>query len=259
MKKIILLKKKRLENIKSDENLDDSYCFIITRHVRSKLTNKYWIECCKCIRKFYDNPIFIIDDNSNKEYLANEQFENTTIIESEYKGAGEFLPFYYMLKLKLSKKAIIIHDSCFLQRKLPTLNNKVHIFWTGKHIFDSDKTILEKLNYLNNNELIDFFSLKKKWKICFGVIMSINYDFLVKLEENYSLTKLKNIIKTRKDRQDFERIIGLMIFHFELTNLNKVPKLLFGGIRNYCKFGLNYKDYLNKKHNGPIFKVWTGR
>ena len=36
--------------------------FILTRHVNSKLTNKYWIECVKQIRQIYKNNIIMTED-----------------------------------------------------------------------------------------------------------------------------------------------------------------------------------------------------
>ena len=48
----------------------DSYGFIITRHVNSEKTNKYWNKCVRCIRKFYPlRKIIIIDDNSNSDFI----------------------------------------------------------------------------------------------------------------------------------------------------------------------------------------------
>ena len=35
--------------------------FIIIRHVNNELSDRYWKECYKCIRRFYDNSI--IDDS----------------------------------------------------------------------------------------------------------------------------------------------------------------------------------------------------
>ena len=41
----------------------ETYGFIITRHVNSEKTNKYWNKCVKCIRTFYPlKKIIIIDD-----------------------------------------------------------------------------------------------------------------------------------------------------------------------------------------------------
>ena len=40
--------------------------FIILRHVNEKEHDNYWKTCYRTIRKFYNNPILIIDDNSNQ-------------------------------------------------------------------------------------------------------------------------------------------------------------------------------------------------
>jgi hypothetical protein len=37
--------------------------FVILRHVSNSQQN-YWIRCYESIRKFYENKIIIIDDNS---------------------------------------------------------------------------------------------------------------------------------------------------------------------------------------------------
>ena len=49
------------------------YGFIITRHVNSEKTNKYWNHSVKSLQFFYpDKQIIIIDDNSNEEYVKTE-------------------------------------------------------------------------------------------------------------------------------------------------------------------------------------------
>jgi hypothetical protein len=40
----------------------------------------------------------------------------TTIINSEYHGRGELLPYYYYLQNKFVDKAVIIHDSVFINK-----------------------------------------------------------------------------------------------------------------------------------------------
>ena len=91
--------------------------FIILRHVNNKLTNKYWIHCYNCIRKFYkENKIIIIYDNSNYNFITNEKLYKTTIINSEYPKRGELLPYYYYLHNKLFDVAVIIHDSVFINK-----------------------------------------------------------------------------------------------------------------------------------------------
>jgi hypothetical protein len=97
-----------------------NFGFIILRHVNSDLTNKYWIECYDCIRKFYlDNPILIIDDNSNYDFITEKELKNATIIKSEFaKGKGEILPYYYYYKNKIADRVIFIHDSVFIQERI---------------------------------------------------------------------------------------------------------------------------------------------
>ena len=101
-----------------------SFGFVISRHVNNKLSNFYWKECYTCIRKFYDNPILIVDDSSNKEFLTeNIVLTNCTVIyDTANKGAGELLPYYYFHKLKPFETAVIIHDNVFLQAKIDFTN-----------------------------------------------------------------------------------------------------------------------------------------
>ena len=62
-------------NIKKNQNIEPfseipELGFIITRHVNSEMTNKYWIESINNINLIYKNiPIVIIDDNSNYKFI----------------------------------------------------------------------------------------------------------------------------------------------------------------------------------------------
>jgi hypothetical protein len=59
--------------------------FIMLRHVNNDLTNLYWNYSYRCIRSFYpENIIMIIDDNSNLNFVKEEQpLHNVVIINSE--------------------------------------------------------------------------------------------------------------------------------------------------------------------------------
>ena len=89
-----------------------TYGFIITRHVNSETTNKYWNQSIKLIRTFYRLiKIVIIDDNSNYKYMkADFDYKNVEIIQSEYPGRGELLPYIYYLKY-LPSFLLCIHKS----------------------------------------------------------------------------------------------------------------------------------------------------
>ena len=80
-----------MQDAVDEYNNDNTYGFFLLRHVNSELTNHYWIECYKCIRKFYPNQqIVIIDDDSNPLFLKNDYpLTNTILIDSEFKKRGE--------------------------------------------------------------------------------------------------------------------------------------------------------------------------
>ena len=86
-----------------------TYGFIITRHVNSAKTNYYWNECIFRIRHFYPTKeIIVIDDNSNEEFLKQfHAFDNVKFIKSEYPGAGELLPYYYLYKYRFFHLTLI--------------------------------------------------------------------------------------------------------------------------------------------------------
>jgi hypothetical protein len=98
----------------------NDYGFIITRHVNSEKTNKYWNNCVRCIRRLYPfRKIVIIDDNSNQAFVnADYDYKNVVIIQSEFPGRGELLPYYYFLKYAFFKNAVIINDSVFFHKRI---------------------------------------------------------------------------------------------------------------------------------------------
>jgi hypothetical protein len=112
--------------------------FIILRHVNSNITNKYWIKCYDCIRKYYpENTIMIIDDNSDYNFITNKELYNTHIIQSEYPKRGELLPYYYYIHNKLFDKAVFIHDSVFINKYMDFSKiDKYQILWGFEHIWD---------------------------------------------------------------------------------------------------------------------------
>ncbi len=82
-----------VDSTQGEINEPEKIGFIILRHVNSSITNEYWKECYRCIKKFYPkNRILIIDDNSDISFLTNEPLDNSMIIKSEFPKRGEFLP-----------------------------------------------------------------------------------------------------------------------------------------------------------------------
>jgi len=253
----------------------DSFGFIITRHVNSETTNKYWNHSIKLLKTLYPNrKIIIIDDNSNQNYVKSEfDYKNIEIIKSEFKGAGEILPYYYFLKNKYFENAVILHDSVFFHKRIPfeLLNHNVVPLW----YFNPDKENVENslriVQQLKNNYIIqkkithndNVIGLPQdKWFGCFGSQSYINHNFLLKINEKYGIVNLTQSIKNRSDRCCLERIIGC-IFFTENAKLCKV-KALFGDIMSYQKWGESTFDkYIENFNKGnvkkSVVKVWTGR
>ena len=244
-----------------------TFGFIITRHINSELTNKYWNRSVTLLRTFYPLvQIIVIDDNSNLEFIKSfHHYKNLTIIQSEYSGRGELLPYIYFLKHKWFDNAIILHDSVFIHKRIAfeKFNFKVLPIWH----FNNDRlhldSTLNSLEYLKNSQYIrhkllnnDIFMIDK-WNGCFGAQCYINHDFLTQIETKYNISNLIHSIKNRENRQSFERIIGA-IFYTECKSLNKY-KSLFGNIFKYCVWGHTYNQYINNKFHQPVVKVWTGR
>ena len=253
--------------------MNNSFGFIITRHVNSVKTNKYWNHCVKLIRTFYPlTKIIIIDDNSNYEYVIPEfNYINLDIIQSEFTGRGELLPYYYYLKHKFFDNAIIIHDSVFIHKRIPFEKfNGINVlplwfFHSDKENMENTKRIAKNLK--NNTSILNKISKEMyllginsdKWYGCFGVQSYINLGFLEQIENKYGITKLLLHVTCRADRCSLERIFGI-IFFTESPNLFH-NKSLFGDIMKYQKWGYSYEEYIInfKKGNIPrnVVKIWT--
>jgi hypothetical protein len=239
--------------------------FIITRCVRKEEHNRLYKECYRCIRKFYDNPIYIIDDNSDKNILDNIDMSGVYIIDSEFPGLGEVLPYYYMYHRRLGKKALILHDSMFIQQKLQLDDVMDYRFlWhfnnsTGLSLYiDSIREVYSNLN--NYEELYDVIH-EYKWSGCFGGCMIISLDFLIDLQESLGLFNIIDSIKTREERSMFERLLGICVYHMRPLEISSIS--LFGDIHEHTHaFSLTYNEYI---HNSaldirhPVVKVWSGR
>jgi hypothetical protein len=254
-----------------------TFGFIITRHVNSEQTNKYWNHNVKLLRTLYPlKKIIIIDDNSNYNYVKYfHDYKNMEVIQSEYPKRGELLPYIYFLKYKWFDNAVIIHDSTFIHKRIPFEAFKYPVIplWHFSYDKENLNNLIRINSYLTNNrtlkkKLIDneinILGMNKlnSFNLCFGGQAYINYNFLQLLENKYKLTNLVDAISNRTDRCGFERIIGLL-FCTEFPQIIYIKSLL-GNIMNHHKsFGYNFNDYMNdlnaKKIYGIIVKVWTGR
>lgn len=245
--------------------------FILSRHVNSEQTNNYWKECINQIRKFYPtNEIIVVDDNSNYEFVDNENVDltNCRIIQSEYPQRAELLPYYYFYKLKPFDTAVILSDSTFIRSKIVDDNiaEDIRFLWSfHSHLIHDAKLETELLKRLNHSEkLIEIHQNGSLWKGCFSVLSAIRHDFLSRLVEKYNFFVLLDHIKCRYDRMCLERVFAVLCHCEDKELKHKYP--LCGEITDdHWRLGrYSYDQYVEEKQNNQldkytIVRVWTGR
>jgi hypothetical protein len=260
-----------------------NYGFIVTRHVNSVKTNKYWNQCVRCIRRFYPfRKIVVIDDNSEQTFVkADFHYNNIEFIQSEYPGRGELLPFVYFLQRHFFDNAVIIHDSVFFHKRIrfekikapviplwhfnPDRENQHNIFRIAANLKNKQQ-FLKTFDFMNveNGAPLNSLALVKsnKWNGFFGVQCFINYFFLANIESKYKITNLIPVVTCRIDRCALERIMAIL-FYAEFPYLT-IRKSLLGNIATYSRWGYTFEEYWDlltrkKQVEWPIVKVWTGR
>jgi hypothetical protein len=253
-----------------------SFGFIITRHVTCEKTNKYWNQNVKLLRLLYPlRQIIIIDDNSNQDFVkADYEYKNVRVIQSEYPGRGELLPYIYFLRNKWFNNAVILHDSVFLHKRIPfnKINEPVIPLWHFNydkenignllriaHGLKNNYNVFQRLTNSQNNVL--GLNSQNDFICCFGVQTYISHTFLNLIENKYGFSNLVNFVKNRTDRCAMERIMGLL-FSLEYPKLLRYKSLL-GNIQKSGNWGYTYDEYEeNFKKNKVVkvvVKVWTGR
>ena len=257
----------------------NQFGFILTRHVNSESTNRYWNHSVKLIRTLYPRAkIVIIDDNSNQEFVkADFNYKNVEFVKSEFHGRGELLPYYYYIRNKYFENAIILHDSVFIHKRINfefLRGEKVMPLWIFEQDaenLDNTLSIARNLNYsydigkalrVKDMKTLVLEVPRAKWYGCFGCQAYINHGFLVGLENTYGISALVEVVKTRPDRCCLERILGCL-FSRENPRVG-INKGLFGSIfKHYRGFEYSFDDYMADLKQGKVpacaVKVWTGR
>lgn len=245
----------------SEYNTDFNFGFIITRHVNSVKTNRYWNRNIKLLRTFYPNKlIVVIDDNSNPNFLKPfHDYKNLIVVQSEYPGRGELLPYIYYARNKWFERAVIIHDSVFFHQRISfeKFNNFPAIsMWHFNNSFSHYhlETSLRIADSLNFSDVIKVNLHKKNWVGCFGVQSYIRYNFLTLIMNKYNINNLINVVKCRDDRCSLERIFAV-IFYLEL----KLTRSIMGDMTKLSIWNGTFDDYIKNSPKSKVVKVFTGR
>ena len=245
--------------------IKQTYGFIITRHVNSVKTNRYWNLNIQQLRKLYPSKlIVVIDDNSNPKFLKEDRkYQNTITIKSEYPGRAELLPYIYFAKYKWFDKAVIIHDGVFFHKRIPFEIFKAPVIPLWHFGLSHNRTHLKNniriASVLKQADIIKkYLSGSYNWIGCFGVQSFISHSFLTYIMNKYALPRLLKVVLTREDRCSLERIFAV-IFHLE----TRVKTSILGSITKDRYFGYTFEQYMNSLKNKriikPVIKVFTGR
>ena len=250
----------------TDNNKINNFGFIITRHVNSDITNKYWNKCVRQIRLYYPRKlIVIIDDNSNQDFVQPEyNYKNIIVIQSIFHGRGELLPYiYYENNPNWFEKAVIIHDSVFFHQRIQfeKINTPAISLWHfgSEHFKTHYINNINIANVLDHNTSIQTVLSKANINGCFGVQTFIRHKFLHHIMEKYHISNLINVVTTREDRCSLERIFAAILY-LELGSVSQ--KSILGNIFDY-NFGYTFNEYENSLKNNKkitkVVKVFTGR
>jgi hypothetical protein len=204
--------------------------------------------------------------SSNPVFLKSHyDYKNVIIIQSEYPGRGELLPYIYYAKYNWFDKAVIIHDSVFFYRRIPFEKIKLHAvpLWHfdkvhNKTHLDNTMRIIKNLNYsaliqncfLNNN----------KWTGCFGVQTFIKRNFLLYVMNKYNVSNLIPVVTCRDDRCCMERIMAIL-FYLELktTNLSILGNITRSGLFGKYNYDKMIEEVKKHKLSFAVVKIFTGR
>lgn len=237
--------------------------FIMVRCVQNEMTSQYWLKSYECIRKLYPEiPIFIIDDNSNPKYINKDieaKLHLCQVIQSEYPQRGEMLGYYYFLRNHWFEKAVVIHDSVFIKKKVDFHQYKnVKFLWHFKKTHFDDVVLETQLLKKVKGPYLDLYMERSKWHGCFGLMSVIDYDFLVKI--SYMFVLLEHVT-TRRHRSCMERIFSVMCVHHYPELMDDIS--IMGDIHEYIlPWGFDYPSFIQNENNEKlpvIVKVWTGR
>ena len=264
----------------SNVNMRATFGFIMIRCVRKYFHNEYWIESYRCIRQTFPNaPILIIDDYSDENLIDNHTRldEQAQLVRSELEpGLGELLGYYYFKSLRPFDKAVILHDSMFLQHREP-LFSTIQLTANITFLWHFDKEDVTNHNLKEQEKLISVLEPSVQERLrrlrnsgtsfgCFGGSAVISLGFLEQLEKKYGLFNLLSVTRSRGDRMAFERVFAYCCIDAMRYGRNIAPFSVFGNIFNhYGCFTYNFWEYLVDKSTSnvldkmPCIKVWSGR
>ena len=239
--------------------------FIILRCVWKTEDNILWQTCYQSIRKFYTNPILIVDDNC-KEGLLDTNFPmiDVQIVQSEKDmiGAAEILPYYFFHLLHPFDIAVVVHDSMFFRCYYDFENyplTDVVFLWEFGYFPDCPEKETELILQTKKSEDTMKLYLSKQWSGCNGAASMVTWNFVDQMDSQLGVFSCIPLLrKQRKYRNGFERVYSVLCH--QLSEKITHNRSLFG--RLFCptgSYGNSISSVEQYKGSCPIFKVQRGR
>lgn len=239
--------------------------FVIIRHINSEQTNELWQNCYLSIRKFYpENKIMIVDDNSDQKFVNSIiPLTSCQIVNSEYPKAGELLGYYYFYKLKPFKKAVILHDSVFINKYIEFSESvNIKFLWSFSNFYRDilyETFLIRTLSHAE--DLLKTYN-EFNWSGCFGVQTVMTLDYLTRIEEKYNLFSLLQIVKGRRLRMGIERLMAIIAFTENQVTQENCS--FFGDIHQYIDNSYSYSQFIKDRstldvNRYPLIKIRSNR
>jgi hypothetical protein len=204
-----------------------------------------------------DEPILIIDDNSDQAYIGEHPTTNATVVQSEYPQRGDLLPYLYYLTHKISDRVIIFNDSAFLTRAVPYCDERPYQhLWDFEHDWDQEHDEASMVCALDTDgSLRALHADKASWKGCFGSMTVITHEYLSAVDARFGLAKLAALVTSRFHRMSFERVLACLL----RSLCDRSPPSVYGDIHAYCPWGVKFDEGMLRYAHLPVIRVWTGR
>lgn len=198
------------------------------------------------------------------------EYPNINIVSSEIVGSGEIYAYYYAVKYRPFSKFIVLHDSMFLQGKLPDIDIKtVKFLWHFDTYLggaveaqerDTNPYFIEFCKQSEKERIYKLYYDKNKWYGCYAVTSIICLSFLDEIFCTFEFENAIKNVKLRYHREAMERVFALLCFLLD-DKLFDNPSLLGNILTDYeHAYSERWEHYANGHRNKcMINKVWTGR
>ena len=241
---------------------------VISTCLIDEISCKCLLDCVSFAREHGYKNILIVDDSPENgiDIFSLELPSGVKIIKNEFKKSGEITRIWYFWKFgHRGDYGILIHDSTFINSKIPIFKYDFIPLFSFNHIWDDTKN--ERPFLENYPNLLKLYDQKDNWKGCFGVQYEVKWEFVDRVMKTYPdlFDELLEKVKTRTLRSCMERVIQVIF----LSVSKNTKESIYGTIHDYTtkyfgkSFGCEYKVFqeneLYAKRNVPIIKVWVGR